>query len=284
MEIKAVVHIGTAIDYIETHLNGNLDLGTVAAAVHYSKYHLHRMFTDAVGMAIHDYVQRRQLFEAAKLLVFSSKPIIEIALACGYESQRAFAAVFKAMYKTPPAQYRLSQAFYPLQLRVTLQQKAANPEHTAQSIRLAAKTDIPGQMELMHLVIDGYPFMDEADYLDKLNACINERRALILAGNGALIGAMAFASKPCVIESLGVHPQYRNCGIQKLFLNALLDTYLPGKEISITTYREGDKADTGHRDTLKELDFSERELLVEFGYPTQRFVLPPKRQEGNTDG
>ena len=37
----------------------------------YSKYHLHRIFSDAVGLTIHDYVQRRQLTEAAKLLVDS---------------------------------------------------------------------------------------------------------------------------------------------------------------------------------------------------------------------
>jgi len=54
-----------------------IDLEKVSEAVHYSKYHLHRMFTNTVGMTIHDYVQRRQLTEAAKLLVFSSKPIID---------------------------------------------------------------------------------------------------------------------------------------------------------------------------------------------------------------
>ena len=82
-----VVSIETVIDYIETHLDGKLDLEQVSEAVHYSKYHLHRLFTNTVGMTVHDYVQRRQLTEAAKLLVFSDKPIIEIAFICGYESQ-----------------------------------------------------------------------------------------------------------------------------------------------------------------------------------------------------
>ena len=36
-----------------------------------------------------------------------------------------------------------------------------------------------------------------------------------------------------------------------------------------------DKADTGYRKELKQLGFAEKELLIEFGYPTQRFVLPP---------
>ena len=65
-----VVSIEAVIDYIETHLDGKVDLEMVAEAVYYSKYHLHRMFTSTVGMTIHDYVQRRQLTEAAKLGVF----------------------------------------------------------------------------------------------------------------------------------------------------------------------------------------------------------------------
>lgn len=39
------------------------------------------------------------------------------------------------------------------------------------------------------------------------------------------------------------------------------------------------KWNTGHRDMLLQLGFAEKELLTEFGYPTQRFVLPPKKQE-----
>ena len=60
----------------------------IAGAIHYSKYHLHRLFAETVGMTVHDYVQRRQLTEAAKLLIFSDKPILEIAFQCGYESRR----------------------------------------------------------------------------------------------------------------------------------------------------------------------------------------------------
>lgn len=279
MENKTVVSIETVIDYIEANLDGKLDLETVAEAVHYSKYHLHRMFTSTVGMTIHDYVQRRQLTEAAKLLVFSDRPIIEVAFICGYESQQAFSSAFKSMYKIPPAEYRDNREFYPLQLRFALHRNAANKVFTKDDICLAEKTDIPAWMNLMRLVIDGYPVMDKADYLSKLITAINEKRALVLKDNGVLIGAMAFSSQSGCIDFLGINPQYRKQGIQKLFLDAVMETYLPRQEISMTTYREGDKADTGHRDILKQLGFAERELLIEFGYPTQRFVLPPKNTE-----
>ena len=275
---KVIVSIEAVINYIEHHLDGKLELETVAEAVHYSKYNLHRLFTETVGMTIHDYVQRRQLTEAAKLLIFSNKPIMEIALICGYESQQAFTTAFKTMYKSPPAEYRTNRSFYPLQLRFTLHRKTATMEFTKENICLAENTDIPAWMNLMRLVIDGYPEMDETDYLNKLKESITEKRALVLKYDDILIGAMAFTYMPGSIEFLGVHPQYRNCGIQKIFLDALLEIYLPGQEISTTTYREMDKADTGHRNILLELGFAERELLIEYGYPTQRFVLTPKQE------
>ena len=283
MEDHAVLSIEKVIGYIEDHLDGKLDLERVAAAVGYSKYHLHRMFTATAGMTIHAYVQRRQLTEAAKLLVFSSKPVIEVALICGYESQQAFSAVFKAMYKMPPAEYREKGVFYPLQLRFALSSNAGKTEFTIENIRYAEKEDIPEWMDLMRMVIDGYPVMDEADYLEKLMSFIEEKRALVLRNGGVLIGVMAFSVQAGSIEFLGVHPQYRRRGVQKLFLDALIGRYLPEREISMTTFREGDRADTGHRELLKRLGFAERELLVEFGYPTQRFVYTPKHEEAGRD-
>ena len=284
MEDKIVICIEAAIDYIENHLDGKLELETIAEAVHYSKYHLHRLFAENIGMTIHDYVQRRQMTEAAKLLIFSNKPIIEIALHCGYESQQSFSAAFKAMYKSPPAAYRNHQSFYPLQLRFTLHRNTATIEPKKQDIRLAKLVDIPAWMDLMRLAIDGYPMMDETDYLEHLKESILEKRALVLKNRNILIGVMAFTYVPGSIEFFGVHPQYHNRGIQKLFLDALLETYLPGREISTTTYRANDKADTGHRNRLVQLGFAEKELLTEFGYPTQRFVLPPKSMEDQTHG
>lgn len=278
MSEKSVRNIEAVIEYIENHLDGRLDLETVANAVHYSKYYLHRLFTETVGMTVHDYVQRRQLTEAAKLLIFSDRPVTGIAFTCGYESSQSFSSAFKAMYKLPPGEFRNRQVFYPLQLRFTLNCKTNASVFTAQDIYLADENDIPDWMDLMRLVIDGYPVMDEDDYLAKLKESIAEKRALALRDGSILIGAMTFSRFPGSIEFLGIHPQYRRKGIQKIFLDTLLETYLPDQEISTTTYRKDDKADTGHRDMLLELGFSERELLTEFGYPTQRFVLPPERK------
>ena len=271
--------VSQAIRFIENNLNEKLDLETVAAALHYSKFHLHRLFTKTVNLTIHEYAQRRQLTEAAKLLVFSEKPIIEIALISGYESQQAFTSIFKAMYKTTPAEFREAEEFYPLQLEIHLKDEIVKMDFTKDDIKFAMLSDVNDWLELVSLTIDGFPCLNEEDYFNTLQKCIAEKRALILRDDDMAIGVMLFSFETGSIDFWAVHPQYRNLGITKLFLDKLMDDIIVGKEISITTYRADDKADTGYREELYQLGFAEKELLVEFGYPTQRFVLSPKHKE-----
>ena len=271
-----------AIDYIENHLSDKVDLELVAEAVHYSKYYLHRIFTKTVGLTVHDYVKRRQLTGAAKLLVFSDKPIIEIAFIAGYESQQAFSDIFKLMYKKSPGQYRNDEEFYPLQLRYILNK---NPMALDQKIDLekaiqfASMEDIPKWIELVRLVVDGFPCLEEKHYMEQLKDCIQKKQALILKDNDIAIGIMGITIATGSIDFLGIHPQYRKQGITQAFLKKAISLLITSDEISVTTFREGDKADTGYRNIFKNLGFAEAELLVEFGYPTQRFVLQKENWE-----
>lgn len=279
--VNKIESITTVINYIENNLNEKMNLSSIAEAVGYSKYHLHRLFTGIVGMSIHRYVQRRQLTESAKLLVFSDKTILEISLIAGYESQQAFTNIFKQMYKKTPAEYRLNEEFYPLQLRYDLKQeltKKISSEEMKANIRFATISDISSWLELVDLVIDGFPNLNEEEYLKNLKNYIMEQRALILKDHNIAIAVMAINYDTGSIDFFGVHPLYRQCGIAKLFLDKVMNELLINKDITVTTFREGDKADTGYRKAYKELGFAEAELLVEFGYPTQKFILSSDRR------
>lgn len=276
MDNNHITKIRSAIRFIETHLTEKLDLARVAAAVHYSKYHLHRVFTDTVGMTIHDYARRRQLTEAAKLLVFSAKPIIDIAALAGYDSQQAFTNTFTAMYKQSPNKYRENEKFYPLQLKFRLEgnyKMLQGRQMQKWNITFAVQEDIPCWMELVRLVIDGFPHLHEDEYVMELKQQIKNKQALILKDDAIAVGVMLFTYETGSIDFMGTHPLYRKKGIPKAFLYKVLSEVMEEKDISITTFREGDKADTGHRRLIKDLGFAEAELLVEFGYPTQRFIL-----------
>lgn len=81
------------------------------------------------------------------------------------------------MYKAPPAKYRANRNFYPLQLRFTLEKNPPKEPLTHADICLATESDIVDWMTLMHLTIDGYPEMNEDDYLFHLRTGILENQA-----------------------------------------------------------------------------------------------------------
>lgn len=129
-------------------------------------------------------------------------------------------------------------------------------------------------MELVRLVVDGFPNLQEEEYLGVLKQRIRTREALILKDCGTAAGILLFSYETGSIDFMGSHPLYRRKGIPKAFLDKVMKELLKDKEISITTFREGDRADTGQRKEIKGLGFAEAELLTEYGYPTQRFVFP----------
>lgn len=274
----------TIIDYIEEHLTEKMNLEDIATAIGYSKYYLHRLFTNTVGISIHDYVQRRQLTEAGKLLVFSKKPIVEIALMAGYDSQPAFTNVFKLMYKKSPNDFRENKEFYPLQLPFNLKESIIPTEplkETEQDIVFATMDDIFLWMELVHLIVDGYPKLNSDQYLETLKTYIIEKRALLLKNESMAIAIMLINYDTGSIDFFGIHPFYRKTNITEIFLTKIFKEFLKNDTISITTFRQGDKADIGYLKTYKKLGFVEAELLIEFGYPTQKLVYTPLQGENN---
>ena len=273
---KNIINVELILQYIEDHLSEKLDLETIANAIHYSKFHMHRVFVDVLSMKLHEYVLRRRLSEAAKLLVFSNKKIIEIALIAGYESQQAFTTIFTSMYKKSPNEYRKAEDFYPLQLRIHLNNqptRVSTEIDYRKDIRFAQDCDIPLWMELVHHVIDGFPYLKDEECLEAIKQYVYQKQAFVIYDEDVMIGAMAFDRERGSIDFLGIHPQYRKHNIASAFLKRLLHELMDENAIYITTFREGDKADTGYREAYKKLGFAEGELLVEFGYPTQKMII-----------
>lgn len=274
--LKKVNLIMDTIDYIEAHLSEKMNLALVAHALHYSKYYLHRVFSQTVGMTIHDYVQRRKLTEAAKMLVFSDKSILEIALVAGYESQQAFTTIFKALYKKSPHQYREEKDYYPLQLRFQFNHELIQSDNNKELenlriIKAATKNDVQSWMAFVILVIDGFPHLQEAKHRELLQTYIADRRAFIMIENGLIIGNMLLSHIKGRIDFLGVHPLYNKPEIINYFIK--MTDLTNHKKVHITSFRKRDKADLGYRKALIQLGFKEAELLTEFGYPTQQMVL-----------
>ena len=276
--MKPIEIIIAAINHIETRLGTLLTLEKIARRLGYSRYYLHHLFTETVGIPMHMYIQRRRLTEAAKYLVYSELPILKIALQSGYESQQAFSMIFKAMYKSPPGRFRQeNKKFYPLQTRFEF--KAPRMDSNAKNfvdsvIRPAGHNDTMAWMHLVRQVVDGFPCLNETEHESTLQNYIARHHAFIMEENDNAIGIMMLSPGEGCIDFLGIHPLYRHSPLLQTHLSKAQDIMNAHSAISITTYRRGDRADTGYRRVLKALGFTEGEHLVEFGYPTQRMFLP----------
>ena len=72
------------IDYIDQHLDGDLDLETVSRVAAFSKFHFHRQFTELFGISVYKYVQLNRLKRASYQLAYrDDSQIVAIALASG---------------------------------------------------------------------------------------------------------------------------------------------------------------------------------------------------------
>lgn len=269
MDEQRIRSVASVVSRIESRLAEDPDLDTLAEAAGYSKYHLHRMFTGTAGLPLGSYIRRRQLTEAARLLVFSRRPIVDVALSSGYGSQQAFTAAFRAMYKQTPLEYRRRGVFYPLQLPLALLPRCGGMGEVSR----ARPADLPGWMDFLPHVVGGFPCLNEAAHAEQVRRHIRGGQALVARDGDRVVGAAAFSRDDGHIGFLAVHPQYRGSGVGRALLDAVLREGLGGREISITTFRRGDRADPGQREAYRRLGFTGAELLTEFGYPVQRLVL-----------
>lgn len=94
------------VEYIERHIEEDLNLAGIASMAALSEYHFHRLFRANFGVPVIDYVRRRRLSRAASALLRSRTPVLQIALAAGFESQAAFSRAFRRVYHVPPAHFR----------------------------------------------------------------------------------------------------------------------------------------------------------------------------------
>ncbi len=84
-----------------------------------------------------------------------------------------------------------------------------------------------------------------------------------------------------MICCLAVDPAYRKRGIASLLLKEALDKLDRDKDITVSTFRKNDVKGIAPRKLYKKFGFEEGELIEEFGYPNQRFVLHANKSAEN---
>ncbi|NBD32545.1 MAG: helix-turn-helix domain-containing protein [Cyanobacteria bacterium] len=96
------------LEFIEANLATDISLEALANFTNFSTFHFCRLFKDTMGVTPHQYVIRRRIERAKKLLKYSDLKIVEIALACGFANQSHLSRHFRNLVGISPKAYRNS--------------------------------------------------------------------------------------------------------------------------------------------------------------------------------
>lgn len=98
--------IQRGIDYIEAHLDEEIELSAVSRIAGVSHWHFQRMFKALTNETLKSYIRSRRLAQARVSLLNSGSSILEIAIRAGFDSQASFTRAFRDAFGMPPARYR----------------------------------------------------------------------------------------------------------------------------------------------------------------------------------
>lgn len=98
--------VAEATDYVHAHLHRSIRLEELAAAVGLTVPQLTVLFKRTLRQPPHRFVTNLRVTRAREMLVTTSLPITEIALACGFSHQEHMTRIFKRETGLTPAVYR----------------------------------------------------------------------------------------------------------------------------------------------------------------------------------
>ena len=101
-----MVHLRRARDLMDARYAEPLDLGAMAAAAGFSRYHFAREFRAAFGETPGGYLSRRRVERAKDLLASANLTVTEICLLVGFSSLGSFSRRFTGLVGCSPTEYR----------------------------------------------------------------------------------------------------------------------------------------------------------------------------------
>lgn len=98
--------LSRAMAYIDAHLTERIRTHEIAESAGLSRMHFAAQFRLALEVSPHEYVLRKRLELARKLLLETDRNTLEIALSCGFNSQTHFISVFSRYIGVTPCRWR----------------------------------------------------------------------------------------------------------------------------------------------------------------------------------
>jgi AraC family transcriptional regulator len=97
--------LSRVLDYVESNLTREINVGQLASVAALSRFHFSRMFKAATGCPPSRFIGRMRL-ELAKSILAEGGSIAQVAHLCRFSSESNFARAFRRATGLTPAQYR----------------------------------------------------------------------------------------------------------------------------------------------------------------------------------
>lgn len=92
------------LNYINSNLENDLSIDTIASEFFISKYYLMRKFKNQIGSSIHNYVVQKRLI-LARSLISDGLSMSSVCSRCGFNDYSSFVRAFKNVYGVSPSNY-----------------------------------------------------------------------------------------------------------------------------------------------------------------------------------
>lgn len=137
--------------------------------------------------------------------------------------------------------------------------------------------EIENWMQLVHKVKDSFPGLETKEALEEHRNTVldfmRRNEAICAKNENQIVGVLLFSRETQMLCFLAVDADYRRQHIAEKMVACMLTFLDSGKEVVVTTYREGVTEGEAARAFYKRLGFVEGKLTEEFGSPVQQFRL-----------
>ncbi|MCR5541091.1 MAG: helix-turn-helix domain-containing protein [Ruminococcus sp.] len=96
----------TALDYIESHLCEDISQEDIAAACFVSLSSLQKVWRYCTHFSLKDYISKRRLTLAGRLLLTEEVSVLEVAMRFGYNSHEVFTRAFTKVWGIAPSKFK----------------------------------------------------------------------------------------------------------------------------------------------------------------------------------
>ena len=101
--------LSRVMGFIDAHIDRRVGVADLAAVACMSTAHFARSFKTTTGRSPHEFVNRKRVELACRMLAERHRPIADIALSTGFSSQSNFSRAFRHAMGMTPGAYRAAR-------------------------------------------------------------------------------------------------------------------------------------------------------------------------------